>query len=200
MDFTTTVRCGNLAAPGQTLTAANTTILTQLIASVSASAEKLMDRIALSGSQTEYHTVDPGQTVFALRAWPVSALTSIHFDTEQAWGSETEVTAGNYASPVYDRSGLLSLDNSPVSITQPTSRRSALKVVYTGGMAANVAAFIAAYPDIAEAVDAQVVHLYHARNTLGGVVSGSGGSSTPSSTAWLPRTHEILTMYRRTIS
>ena len=198
MDLTTTTRVGNLVAPGQTINAANTTILAQLITSVSARAEKLMDRVVLVGSQTEYHSVEPGQRLFGFRAWPVSAVTSVHYDTEQAWASAALIDADNYASPVYSGSGLLVLDYAPNPMTAQATAFNSLKAIYTGGMAATAAAFITSYPDIAAAVDAQVGFEYHARNIQGmASVSGAAGGISVSTEAWLPSTLAVLLSHRR---
>ena len=71
-------------------------------------------------------------------------------------------------------------------------------MVYTGGMAADTTAFVAAYPDIASAVDQQVAYFWHQRNTLGlSSVSGDAGNVSPGADSLLPSVKRTLDIYRR---
>jgi hypothetical protein len=73
-----------------------------------------------------------------------------------------------------------------------------MKITYTGGMAADTAGFISAFPDIAGAVDHQVAYLWHRRNELGiASVSGDAGSVSVGADSWLPWVKVILEQYRR---
>ena len=197
MDLTTTARVAAIIAPGQTLSAATTAALAQLITSVSAAAEVVMDRHAQSASRTEYLTVEPGQRRFSLRAWPVSAVSSVNYDLDNAW-TGTALSTDDYVSPVYSPTGELVIRYALLAREHEVDAPSALRVIYTGGMAADATAFIAAFPDIAEAVNMQVAHLWHLRTAPGiSSVSGDGGSIGDGSEAWVPRALELLKSRRR---
>lgn len=197
MDLTTTARVAAIIAPGQTLSASTTAALAQLITSVSAAAEVVMDRAAQSSARTEYFTVEPGQRRFSLRAWPVSAVSSVNYDLDNAW-TGAALDADEFVSPVYSPTGELVIRYALLAREHEVDAPSALRVIYTGGMAADAAAFIAAFPDVAEAVELQVAHLWHARNAPGmSSVSGDGGNVSPTADAWVPRALEILRSRRR---
>jgi hypothetical protein len=156
-----------------------------------------MDRVALSGTYTDYLTVEPAQREFPLRAWPVTAVTDANFDMDQAW-TGSALAATDYFSPIFSTTGSLIMKYDLVPAASPRDATSALRVRYTGGMAATTAAFIAAFPDVAEAVDLQVAFLWHQRNTIGASsVSGDGGSANAGSDTWVPRALELLRARRR---
>lgn len=198
MDLTTTTRVENLILATGTPPAWTTTAIGQLITEVSAAVERYLDRYAQSGvSRTEYLDVEAGQRLFRLRAYPVASMTSVSFDPEQVFGSDTVIDSGDYFSPLYNSSGVLRFPydlNPPDTATLPDC----LKVVYTGGMASSTANFITSYPDIAGAVDKQVAFLYQNRNNLGvSSVSGDAGSISIGAEAWLPQVKVVLDQYRR---
>lgn len=200
MDLTTTTRVANLVNAGGTAPASFNTTVALLITSVSVAVEKYLDRVIQTATRTEYFDVTNDQRVFALKAFPVSAVTGVWFDEEQTWGSDTEMGTDEWRSPVYDPRGLLTLAVPQKVYITPgvdVAYRS-LKVTYTGGMAADTNAFVAAYPDVAGAVDFQVAYLWHRRNELGlASVSGDAGSVSIGADAWLPWVKIVLEQYRR---
>lgn len=181
--------------PGQDLNASTVAALNQIISEVSAQAEAELDRYAQTGERTEYLDIEPGQCVFSLRAYPVSAVAGIWYDPEQEWSGDA-IAANLYRSPVYDRNGLLRLDYQLNWSDIPRQR--ALKVTYTGGMAADTAAFMAAFPDITSAVSQQVYYLWTRRHDLGlSSSSGIGGTVTQAEVTWLPTAMRTLKRHRR---
>ena len=74
-----------------------------------------------------------------------------------------------------------------------------LRVIYAGGMAADEDAFIAAFPDIADACDMQVIAHYQRRSQLGaqGVSIGGGNVSYTGPLKLLPEVRAILAKHRR---
>ena len=184
---------------GTALSSDASAALAQLLTGVSAACEGVMDRHAESGvSRTEYFDVYPGQRVFSLRAYPVASVTSVHFDPEQSFGSETALTvATDYANPALDVNGFLILKTTLDAMTDYPLPR-ALKVIYTGGMAASAAAFVTAFPDIAGAVDRQVIYEWKRRNDAGVVsVSDASGTVTIPELHLLRATREVLARHRR---
>lgn len=199
MDLTTAARVSTAVLGTATGPAPFLLQVGQLITQVSAAVEAYLDRYATSGvSRTEYLTASKGQRVFRLRAFPVASVTSVSFDTEAAFGAETVVDTTDYYSPVQSEAGLLRFKYAPLIGDGLGDDVPCLKVVYTGGMAANAGAFVTAYPDIAGAVDQQVAYFYHTRNELGRAsVSGDSGSSSPGADSWLPSVVAVLDKYRR---
>lgn len=200
MDLTTTTRVANLINAGGAAPASFTTTAAILVSTVSAAVERYLDRGMQTAARTEYFDVTNDQRVFALKAYPVSSVTGVWFDVEQTWDATTELSSAEYRSPVYDPRGLLTLSiPQKIYITPGVDvAYRAMKVSYTGGMAADTNAFIAAFPDIAGAVDHQVAYLWHRRNELGlASVSGDAGSVSPGAESWLPWVKTVLDQYRR---
>lgn len=166
-----------------------------VLATVSGAVERYLDRLALRTARTEYHDVEVGQRRFALRAYPVTTLTSVAFDPEQAWTTTITATS-DYLSPLYDGAGVLVVryDLAPC-VPAPGS----LKVVYTGGMATDTDSFVAAYPDLAGAVDVQTSHEWQRRNALGvsSVSYPDGTTASLSLERWVPSVKQVLDYYRR---
>lgn len=145
-------------------------LLGVLITSVSAHFERYTRRIALVGSQTEVLHRRRFNQLLPLRAVPASAVTSIKFetqpndlstasamDTDDYWLSGTGYFVELIAKPTLD---------------------GFWEVQYTGGMAADTASFVTAYPDVADSVDLQVVHEWKRRQNPGSNVTSQGGSTT----------------------
>lgn len=169
-------------------------ILEQLISSVSARVETYLDRKTASGSYTDYFDIQfPGQKRFYLNAWPVSAITSVHHDPDGEWAATDEVESSNYRYNI-DRGELY------LRIFLPRAFQG-LRVIYTGGMADDAAAFIASYPEISDAVDKQVVYEYQRRTELGAsTLSGKGGTVTQFPIKeFLPITKAVLDKFKRIV-
>lgn len=163
-----------------------------VLATVSGAVERYLDRLALRTARTEYLDVGPGQSVFRLAAYPVTALTSVAYDEQQTWA--TTLTSGtDFWSPLYESAGLLRLKYGLCAAPR------SLKVVYTGGMATDTDSFVAAYPDLAGAVDVQTSHEWQRRNALGvsSVSYPDGTTASLSLERWVPSVKQVLDYYRR---
>ncbi len=195
MNLTTVDRVlARIAADGDAKAATKTEIAAVIVA-VSGAVEAYLERVTLRTARTEYHDVDRGQCRFRLRAYPVTVLTSVAFDTEQEWA--TALTAGtDYLSPLYDNGGTLVVR---YPLSEYYESPGALKVVYTGGMATDTDSFVAAYPDIASAVDTQVSHEWQRRNALGvsSVSSPDGTTASLSFDRWIPSVKQVLDFHAR---
>lgn len=195
MNLTTADRVKTLIGSRGDLPEETRTELEAVIATVSGAVEVYLDRLLLRVARTEYHDVDAGQTRFRLRAYPVTAVASVAYDTEQAWTTTLEATS-DYLSPVYSGAGVLVVryELSPVA-DAPGS----LKVVYTGGMGTDTDAFIDAYPDIAGAVDIQAAHEWQRRGALGVSSLNYPDGTTASMTAerWVPAVKQVLDHHAR---
>lgn len=167
-------------------------LLDQLIVAASAMAESYMRRTALAGTYTEYFDVPQFITAIQLKAWPLTSITSVYNDSARSYGSSTLLDSTGYAAQL--ETGLLCFD-----YYLATGLRS-LKVTYIGGMAATADAFVTAYPDIAHAVEMQVVHEFRRRkDSLDGSSASLGvGSFLPSGgVVLLNYTKDILDQYSR---
>lgn len=189
MNLTTPERVKLILAEG--VDAKAEALIVKLIESVSAWAEKYMRRTVASGTVTEYFDVKFPRTSVQLKAYPITSITTVHNSYDRTYDSTTLVDSDDYV--VDPNTGILSFDYS-----LSTGVR-ALKVVYVGGMASTVDAFVSAYPDIARAVEAQVVHEFRRRkDSLDGGASslGLGQASFPAEVAILNYTRSVLDLER----
>jgi len=168
-------------------------LVSALITMYSPAFERHLDRLVLAGSQQEYFSVEPGQRRFALHAYPVTAVTSVYHDTSREW------TTGEVSSDSYyldTSTGMLTIDGYGLF-----PGAGVLRVIYAGGMAADTAAFIAAFPEIASACDMQVAYHYGRARKLGStVLSGKDGSVTHDGPLkLLPTVESAIAGHRRVI-
>ena len=175
MDLTTTARVKALAKiDGTSLDS----LIGTLISGFSAAVEDELDRALEEAALVEIRNVSSRQTTFRLRGFPVlsSPAMTVHNDTTFEFGSTSLVDTTSYQ---------LIADEGVVEFLPGTliPGRKVLQFSYTGGMGADTAAFIAAFPQIAEAVDIQLVHTLARRNTRFGASSvslaGEGTSYEP---------------------
>lgn len=134
-------------------------LLSEMITAISARVEQSMRRHVQSTSRTVVYDVQPGQRMVQLFGYPVTSVTTVHHDLDRDFASDSLIDSDNYS--VDSRTGALWLDY------EYAPDRQILQVVYTGGMAATTAAFIAAFPDVTQAVTMQVVEEYRRRNAHG---------------------------------
>jgi len=109
----------------------NDRLLKTWIASCSMMIEKYLDRSVEKTSYTEYFSLIPNKQFFVVKAYPVSTLTSVYIDSSALWtGDESEIEdcfTNDYANAVYF----------PYGFTVPGSGAKAVRVIYTGGLAAH---------------------------------------------------------------
>lgn len=194
MDLTTSARVKALAAAGGVaLGSTLDATITTLIAKYSAAAEDVMDRHVESTARTEQYDVDRGQQRFYLKGYP-GTITTLKHATDRSFSGVSAIDSTNY---YFDTAtGLLTLDGWYVS-----PGPGVLQVVYTAGMAADTAAFIVAFPEIASALDEQIVHILQRKDSMGSTaVSFEGGSISHAGAAtWLPHTLEVLAKRTRSV-
>ena len=191
MDLTTAARVKVIL---DLTVAQHDTILAQLITALSARAEKFLGRHVEQKARTEQYDVEESQFLFYLKGYPVAASPAavVKADLNRTFDSGSIVATTNYYLDL-DR-GAIKLDAYRV-----VPGWGALQVAYTGGMAANVTAFITAFPHIADAIDMQTAFVFQRRDSLGlAGYSGDGGSiSLPDIVQWLPQVRETLMSERR---
>jgi hypothetical protein len=144
-------------------------ILTMLIAGVSAQIEKHLNRTVLSGTYTEYFDVETGAARFSVKAYPVTAVTSITNAADGVWadGGTVDSTSINFSSP----NGVISIYGAAL-----VEGADALRIIYTGGMAADTETLQGGdYADIALAATQQTIAVWNNRRYFG-VQSAGGGA------------------------
>lgn len=170
-------------------------MLTAIIASVSASAVRYMDRQIELVSRTEYFDVEPLMDSVQLSAWPITSITSVHYDPERTYGTSALIDSDDYTFTEYGR---LLIDYCPNG-TDRTQRR-ALKVIYTGGLADDADELVANYPDLSFAVARQCVHEFRRSASADGSnfsITPGGGTSYQGQVEWLEIVLRTLNTYAR---
>lgn len=128
-------------------------MLTPMIAEASALVERHLDRATLAGAFTQTIVCEPNQTVFSLRNYPVSALTTVQV---KYFNDDPE----DVDEDAYYVDGHHLIFTSVAPFTCARNDRPRLIVTGTGGMAATTTAFIAAFPDIANGVARFIALVY----------------------------------------
>ena len=123
-----------------------------------------------------------------LRVWPVTAITSIHEDPEEAFGSDELV-----ASDDYTQRG----DHGQIVRLKPdsdhgswTTTEGAIKVVFVAG-------FAAAHEDLKAAIAEQVAHLHELKKRRGKVSIAEGERTTTYRRETIPRhVRQLISPFR----
>lgn len=169
------------------------TVIAALIASVSQRFEGFMGRLISAEARTEEHDwPDNRRETLFLRAYPVTAIASIKNDPAWDFAAADALDATSYH---------LVADTGEVHMRYPLlPGPKAVQVVYTGGLAANTAALIAAYPAIAFAADLQCAAVWRRRSSPQGstaVVPLQGSLSQEAPLELIPEVVEALSPFRR---
>lgn len=160
-----------------------------LITSYSASVEKHLNRWTEKAARTETFDLDPYATRLWLPAFPVDTGEDFmveHDDDELTEDDDYKLDATR---------GVLTLDR------RFTPGAQIISVTYTAGMAEDTDAFVAAYPDVAQALDEQIVHFLQRRDSMGSTsVSIEGGSiAFQGAVDWLPHVKNKLEPHARRV-
>lgn len=170
----------------------NDPILENLIASVSLSIERYLNRPVLVAERTEYLDVRHDRCSYQLAAFPVSSITSVKNSSTYDWTVDAKVEGTDYVLDL--ETGILR------QIAGWVTGAEALQVVYTGGLAADTAAVLANYPDLADACEKQVTEEFRRRDGLSrSSVSVQGSTTTSESVRLLDVVRERLAPYRRPV-
>lgn len=172
----------------------NDVALNDLVTAVSARIESEMGRSVQTMERTEYRDTILHSRLIELTAWPISSVASVHYDPDGDFADSSLLTQGNeFSLPENGDRGEIQLR---IGVGDWPS---AIKVVYTGGMAATTNAFIDAYPDVAHAVVEQVSFQWQQRNQIGlDAVSVQGSSiSRFAPMKLLPSVKEVIRRHRR---
>lgn len=195
MDLTTTERVQTLLNSGGASLTGLDALISQVITDVSGRVEEHLGRAALVAERTEVFDVETPMRGVLLEAFPVldAPAPIVKYSRDRAFGSAEAMDTEWYAVDL--QRGIIRFDGWwPIGCSPRT-----LQIVYTGGMAADTAAFIAAWPMVAHAVDLQVSHLIQRRRGLGatGESVGAGSISVIGAYDLLPEVSNIIGLYRR---
>ncbi len=166
-------------------------MISSFVARISAEAERVMNRSAQTVARTTTFDLGRGQCSLSLPAFPISSVTDVRLDSSRVFGTDTVIDSTTYYTDT--ATGLLHMDVLP-SVYGP----GLVRVAYTGGMGASTEAFVAAYPDVAEAVTQRVAQLWQRRDEIGlTAVSGSQGSVSRIADDWSSDALDVLMRHRR---
>lgn len=140
--------------------------LTGLIRGVSADFQRLSGRLVNQVAQTEIVDVLESTRRLLLKAWPVKSSPTIQIfhDVDRAFGATTEIDSDLY---------YLDLEEGIVDLFQRfNDGKKVIKILYTGGMATLTGPeigleFWTLFPDIAEAVQFEVIREFKLKDNLG---------------------------------
>lgn len=178
------------------------TQIESLIGSVSVTMERYMGRTVQTVTRGVAKVkMTWGETMVPLTAYPVTALTTVRNSPTPDFTGRPYLVAGTdfYLD---ESAGFLQILSEPEFRTHPETGRPIaptwFEVAYTGGMAADTAAFIAAYADIAGACDLQVRYLIQRQDSLGSSAElGGSVASFEGAYNWLPSVKQVLDYHRR---
>jgi len=154
----------------------------------------LCGRLLFKEERTEYFPISKNEgQLFGLAGFPVDSGEDFNVwnDPNRDYPSSSILPSASYG--VTDSSGVLAVDGTGLDWGV-----SALKVTYTGGLAANAADVISNYPDISNAIAYQVAFEYESRNRLGqsSVQGPDGNVAVFAPHDWLPMVKDVIARYR----
>lgn len=163
-------------------------LLGAYVSQLSAAAVQILGRETQTAERTQVFRLARAQAIVSLPAYPVSAVTTVEIASLQ---NEDWCSVDHW----FDAdSGTLEL------IREITLNDVRCRVTWTGGMAADTASFVAAFPDIAGAVADQVAFAFQRRDQLGLAAKGAGGASVQIAVQdWIPSARAILEHHRRVV-
>jgi len=143
----------------------------------------------------DYDVVRDYQKTFALNIFPVTAVASVHYDTGWDFGAGAEVTEGT--------DFVVDLDRGRLQFPTSSMRKwpKALRVKYTGGFAANTAAFLAdaRWDTLVHAANVQVQFELQRKDSPGSnrEFSRQGGATFTSEVKLLDHVETVLRRFAR---
>jgi hypothetical protein len=129
-------------------------VLTSLIVAVSQDAEKYMKRHIQSMRRTEIYTVHPNQSFLSLRGFPITEVHGVRRNSLEDFELEMDLATTYYVvkKPI-----------GQIRFTSTSASTMYAQVDYTGGMAVDTAAFIAAEARISQAAVTEVIARFNRR-------------------------------------
>lgn len=186
-------------------------VLALLISSVSARMEAECYRWFQSTERTEVYPLRQPARLITLKGSPVTATDSrgvslasftVKASSSLSFSASPTLTRNTDYLLEQDRGVLrmlTDLDTFTGGLRTRPIAPAYVQVLYTGGLAADTTAFVAAYPDLAIACEMQVVHEFRRRTNAGAGDAQAGDSSFTHSAdlALLTTVREALRPYKR---
>lgn len=170
--------------------ASDDVIINSIALGITARFEQYADRLVeIVADRVAYFDIDPGQELFILRAFPVTAAT-VWNDFDRSWSTQLDASVYTFLGDL----GELTIDQ--YSLVAGAKR---LKVQYTGGMAATQADLQAAFPDLEMACRIQGAFMFDKRQKLGvkGESVAGGNVVYHQKVELLPEVKEVWNIYSR---
>jgi hypothetical protein len=163
--------------------------LSFVIPLVSRQIERRLRRLVEKVERTERYSIETGARYIAVNASPIDdgATLSVWHDLDRVFPASSALNATDF-EVTQEGTGLRLL----IGLAGGTR---VVKLTYTGGMAANLAALEAgSYGDVLLATTLQVVHVYQRRKSFGGTAlsAGAGAVTFVKETALLDGVKELL--------
>lgn len=142
-----------------------------------------MLRHAEQTARTEVYRLPPHKRILSLKGFPVNdAVTfTVKVSTTRDFSESTALTEDTDYS-LEPEIGVIRFFTRPTGTSHPVSgaliQPAFVQVVYTGGMATNVAGIVSSFPEVARAADLQVAYLWKRRSHPGGNLQLGGQSGT----------------------
>lgn len=166
MDLTTVAR---VKARNTRLTTSADALLAELITEVSADAEARMARYVEAVERTEVVDIYVGKKLVRLPGAPITAVSEVSRSSTPVFTAEDVQVA--------DTDYYVLADTSHIRLASKPLSDGFLEVTYTGGMAADTASFVTAFPDLTGAVEQEVINRYNAKDLPAGEIHlGSQGA------------------------
>jgi hypothetical protein len=164
-------------------------IIALLIPAISGAIARFLDRHLDQADRTEYFDVRPGQQRYQLRGYPVDdgETFEVRNDINTDFGTATVVSSDNYF--INTTTGLLVVNGQSLDVGAQ-----ALRIQYTGGLVADIAALQSDHPEVEAAVWFEISQALQKNPNYHAVSKSVGGSSIASEGAidLLPWTKSIL--------
>lgn len=176
---------------------ASDAILTALIGPVSESAEVYLNRHTESKSRVEVYPVDYNAPYIWLRGSPITSVSDITLSLNRTFADIDPLDASTY--DVITDTGEIFLRPQAFACI---GAKGFMQITYVGGMAADTASFMAAFPRIANAAAMEVVNRFNrAKNPEGNLQFGvSGGVAYQKQLAPLDDFKNALASQRRPVT
>lgn len=158
------------------------TVLGQMVTSASYEIEHLMDRHVQRTARTEVYQMRATKKLVLLKGYPVDTGAAFTIKLSQNGDFSTASALDPYTEYVLDaQRGEVRILGGLEPLRDADSGRPIapiyVQVTYTGGMATTTSSFISSHPELAQACDMQVVHMYKRRATPGQTSTDMGDSS-----------------------
>lgn len=171
--------------------ATHDSLLSNLIDEVSTYVETYLGRHTLQDARVEVYEVEFLTRMVSVRGAPITVLNSIKISNRRDdFDDVTAMATTSYSADL--TAGYIRLD------FEQSHNPGYVQVDYTGGMATDTDDFVMTYPDIAGAVDAEVINRFNRReNPTGDSQTRGGRFDHESPLDLMPFTRRALYAYRR---